>query len=295
MAQRGSPALRIIVILVVVGALVPGLFMAFGAFDDPATESTTEVVSESSDPGAFGIIGILGFIALSFVASGFLARYLLRKTSRADVLEGGVAATATILSMAETGTTVNDSPMVEFGLRVTADGQGPYDTTMKQVMPRLMIGLVHPGIQVPVKVMPTDRNEVAIDFGALGAGGAAAGPGTVQTGPLAGTPILGTVDAEEFLVRAIPATGEIDVMAEAGTTATNPRTGQTLESFTFTMTVHRDGQAPYATNLLQGVPQEYIGTIGPGGKVPIGVNPDDPTDIAINWRELDRQRRTGQV
>ncbi len=93
---------------------------------------------------------------LSFVVAVWLGKGILGNLTNQGVLTKGVPATAQHLSMAETGTTVNQQPLVEFGLRVHRDGQEPYEVKVKQVLPRLLLGTVKPGIQVNVKVMPDD-------------------------------------------------------------------------------------------------------------------------------------------
>lgn len=287
------------VVIAIVSLAIPVGIMVFGGFDDDGSGSTTAAATESSGPGAIGAVAILGFIALSFVGSGFLARTILRNTTRSGVIENGVDARGTIISMTETGTTVNQNPMVEFGVRVERDGHAPYDATMKQVLPRLLLARVQPGLAVPVKVLANNPNEVAIDFNTLASGGGgSAGVGASGAGltaaAVATAPTTGTIDTDAFLVRAIPAMAEIDEMAQANRTATNPRSGETFEVYSFVLTVQRDGHAPYPAPLLQGVPAEHIGTFGPGATVPVGISPDDPSDIAINWRELERQRRSGR-
>jgi hypothetical protein len=137
--------------------------------------------------------------------------------------------------------------------------------------------------------MPDDPTRVAIDWDSISS---VAPQGGTLAGVVAQAGVGETIDAEEFLARAIPATAEIDQMSETGKTVQNARTGIANEVFAFVLTVQRDGQAPYETKLLQGVPAEHKGTFGPGATVPIGISPDDPDDVAIDWRELERQRRT---
>lgn len=122
-----------------------------------------------NDMSVVGPLLVVGFIALSFVFARKLGRGLLRSFNNADTLEQGVPASAVITSMGETGTTVNEHPVVEFGLRVTPGGAPPYDVTVKQMLPRLLLGQVRPGLTVDVKVMPGDPNDVAIDWERYGA------------------------------------------------------------------------------------------------------------------------------
>lgn len=221
-------------------------------------------------------------IVASFIFSSWLGRRILRRVTKSGVLEEGNPATAVILSMAETGTTVNEHPMVEFELEITPTDGEPYMATVKQVMPRLMLGTVRPGISIGVRVMPDDPSKVALDWKSLGAKDA--GPTLV--------PASKVVDNDEFLLTAIPARAEIDSMSETKNTVKNPRTGIENQVFKFSLTVQREGQPPYKAELWQGVPVEHKGTFGPGATIPIGINPTDPSHVGINWTELERERRS---
>ncbi len=270
----------------VIGAIVlasVGIAILVAAVGGGDGDSGTAEAS-SDGPGAIGVVLIIGAIVASFVFAGWLGRRILRGTQRADVLEGGVPATALITSMTETGTTVNQHPMVEFGLRITRDGT-TYDTSVTQLLPRLLLGRVSPGTELVVRVMPDDRREVAIDWESLD-GVTTSGPTTdrVPEGLMAGAPIGETVDTREFLRTATPAEAEIDQMSETGVTVVSPETGEDVEVFSFVMTVHNPGGLPYEAKLLQGLPAEHVGRVGPGATVPIGINPDDAADIAIDWK-----------
>jgi hypothetical protein len=297
--MRSNPR-RWIWIIVGVGVGLPLLIGLgidfFGSNSDESNEAVGEPSAqvaesaESADPEGWQILLIIGFIILCFIFSGWLARYLLRRMSRADILEDGVPGSARIISMGETGTTVNDHPMVDFELLVTRDGSEPYQATARQMLPRLLLGRVEPGLEVGVKVLAADPSKVAIDWESISGGKAAGGP-TMTTGLFEGATVGETVDTEEFLLRAIPATAEIDQMSETGRTAANPRSGEEYEVFAFVLTVQPEASPAYEAKLLQGVPAEHIGRVGPGATVPVGVDPDDPSDVAINWREHERAER----
>ena len=76
----------------------------------------------------------------------------------------GVPAQATILKMWDTGTTVNDNPLVGLLLEV-----GPQDRPACQVQPlrlvsRLKIPLVQTGATVPVQFDPSAAAPAALDL-----------------------------------------------------------------------------------------------------------------------------------
>lgn len=299
--MKAKSPLRWIWVLIAVFAIVPlliGLGIdVFGSDDgggSPAGEpsATASQEDEGDDAEPWQVAMVVGFIALCFAGSWFLARGVLRRVSRSHVIEQGVPATAVIASMAETGTTINEQPMVEFELRVRREGAEPYDVAIQQVLPRLLLGRVQPGMTVGVKVMPDDANEVAIDWQSIsGVGPDGIEPRVMDKGLFAGTPVGETVDTDAFLLKAIPARAEIDEMSETGMTVKQPRSDDELEVFAFKLTVHRDDGTTYEAKLLQGVPHEHRGRFGPGATLPIGINPDDPFDVAINWREHERAER----
>jgi len=105
---------------------------------------------------------------------------------------------------------------------------------------------------------------------------------------MAGTAVGETVDTQDFLRTAAPAEAEIDQMSETGMTVLSPKTGEDVEVFSFVVTVRNPGGLDYETKLLQGLPAEHVGRVGPGATVPIGINPSDPADIAIDWERYGR-------
>ncbi|MDH3752300.1 MAG: hypothetical protein OEU32_00405 [Acidimicrobiia bacterium] len=235
-----------------------------------------------------GAIAVVAFIVASFVFAGWLARRIMRSVSGSAILQEGEPARAVITGMRETGTTVNENPMVSFDLDVTRPGQAPYPVTTKQMLPRLLLGRVQPGLHLGVSVLPDEPSKVAIDWqsleGVTSTGDAADGA-RVPEGLMAGAMVGETVSAKDFIAAAIPAMAEIDQMSETGMTAPHSETGLDTEVFAFVVTVDRRGQDPYEANILQGVPLDLVGRVGPGATVPIGINPADPSDIAINWDE----------
>jgi hypothetical protein len=74
----------------------------------------------------------------------------------------GIPGQATITTIRDTGTTINDNPLVELGLNVTLEGRAPYDVTHRQVISRLFVANFQPGTTVPVKVDPADQNAVLV-------------------------------------------------------------------------------------------------------------------------------------
>lgn len=56
-----------------------------------------------------------------------------------------------------------------------------------------------------------------------------------------------------------------------------------MEVFAFVVTVEPPGGEAYEAKLLQAVPEKLVGRFGPGAQVTVGINPEEPADIAIDW------------
>ncbi len=86
-------------------------------------------------------------------------------TGNQDLIGTGVPAQALIISMQDTGTSVNDQVVVAFNLVVQSDQ--PYQVSHRQILPRLLMGAVLPGKAVRFWSDPTNPQRLAIDWSAL--------------------------------------------------------------------------------------------------------------------------------
>ncbi len=81
-----------------------------------------------------------------------------------DILRIGKPATAVIVRLIDTGTTINNDPVVEFVLSVTPPDGNPYEAHTKALVSRLDIPAFQPGRVVPVKYDPQMPTRVALDM-----------------------------------------------------------------------------------------------------------------------------------
>ena len=103
-----------------------------------------------------GIVTV-GIIVLVF-------RYAKNMTSgNKAIMEQGISARAKILSVQETGVLLNNMPQVLFQLEVYPSSGIPYQATTKAVISLVKIPQYQPGIEIPVKIHPTDPTKVEID------------------------------------------------------------------------------------------------------------------------------------
>jgi hypothetical protein len=95
----------------------------------------------------------------------WLAIYLVRKAMGPNkgILQNGIPAKAKIVGVQQTGVMVNYQPQVAFQLEVTPPGGTPYQAQAKAVIPMVNIPQFQPGIEVPVKIHPTDPSQVVLD------------------------------------------------------------------------------------------------------------------------------------
>jgi Protein of unknown function (DUF3592) len=108
--------------------------------------------------GAFivaGCVALLLFCMWFFFGPEIRRQHLLTK---------GVAATATILAVEETGITVQGNyPMAKFRFEVhPASGEEPYEVTAKCLVNRFEVPAFQPGATVRVLVDPKDRHKVVL-------------------------------------------------------------------------------------------------------------------------------------
>ncbi len=86
------------------------------------------------------------------------------KTEACEILAVGTPATGTIIRLIDTGTTINNDPVVEFVVRVApADGDA-FEGRTKALVSRLEVPQVQPGRVVPLKFDPHNRARIALDL-----------------------------------------------------------------------------------------------------------------------------------
>src|ERR1700688_167810 len=83
-----------------------------------------------------------------------------------DLQRVGVPAQAEILSIGETGLTVNDNPVITLDVEVRPADRPPYRATIKRLLvSRLEVPQFQPGRVIPVRFDPRDPSRVSFDLG----------------------------------------------------------------------------------------------------------------------------------
>ena len=131
---------------------------------------------------ALVFIGIFGAFFWPLVIKPMITGARLRKN--------GVAATAKVLEVSDTGVTLNNAPQVKLMLEVNSP-TGTYLVETKQYISRLQTSLFQPGSVIPVLIDPNDRNLISLDYEGKGGGASQSAGGNFNTdsvtiGPWAG-------------------------------------------------------------------------------------------------------------
>jgi hypothetical protein len=99
--------------------------------------------------------------ALAFLLLLLVLRFQARMRRAQNLLENGTKAIGTVVSVDDTGTTVNMNPRVRMTLRIEPlDGSAPFEGSKTGVMSRL--DLPFPGRRYPVWFDPEDRTIFAV-------------------------------------------------------------------------------------------------------------------------------------
>jgi hypothetical protein len=78
------------------------------------------------------------------------------------LLQVGRRGHAMVMSVRDTGVSVDDNPETELELCVTLTGTDPYKVTHRQVISRIAIGSLRAGSKVPVRVDPQNPLKVLV-------------------------------------------------------------------------------------------------------------------------------------
>lgn len=102
------------------------------------------------------------------IISAALAARLFKNSARnREVLATGEPAEAVIVSVMDTGVTVNDCPQARLTLEVRPAGRPPFLAETTLLVGRFQTGMVMPGAPVHVRFDPADPSRVAVQsFGA---------------------------------------------------------------------------------------------------------------------------------
>jgi hypothetical protein len=276
--------------------------------------------------GGFATTGLLsGGVTLIVVALVFFSvgKRVGGFSNPARMRQQGIAGRGTIVSIAETGMTINSlNAVFRFGLAVEVPGRPPYQVEISQAVPRVALGMIAPGRVVAVWVDQVDPSKVAIDFSipAPSAPQVVGLPG--QGSPMAPMAPMAPIPAPMAAPAMAAAAGvmEIDPSQVAATLAANPNahieavnpqvssaqaildTGvpgraTVVNTFDLNMTTPdgdpvvgyvlnvqpQNGGAPYQVTLGHRTPRSLGRTPSAGAQLAVKIDPADAQQVAIDW------------
>lgn len=122
------------------------------------------ILSETVIPSDLQPVFIGGLVVVTSLVSVFVVFSTLFKASarRKVLLRRGVDASAKLMVVEQTGTRVNDQPMLRLRMMVEVPGKAAYAVLHREVVPQIRLAHLQPGMDLPVKVDPQDRRNMAI-------------------------------------------------------------------------------------------------------------------------------------
>ncbi|MFN8401662.1 MAG: hypothetical protein U0X74_16745 [Anaerolineales bacterium] len=105
---------------------------------------------------------------VALAGTGFLIYKVFGSTFKSmstnrNVLQTGVSAPAVILSVQDTGVTMNENPQARIRLRVMPMGGEAFEAEVTQIIGRFQVAMVVPNGSAMVKYDPNDKTKVAIE------------------------------------------------------------------------------------------------------------------------------------
>ena len=207
--------------------------------------------------------------------------------------EAGVSAPAQLVSVQDTGVTVNNNPRVKLTLAVSpTDGSPSFQVSAKHTVSR--VAVPRAGDVFTVRYDPEDHDNFAFVAGGGGGAGAAqavdldtvsagdiataagANYGQVQRGSAA--ELLATGQRMTAILREFSPTGK--TVGDSNPAAENPSD----PVYVFKMELPVAGGTPLEAICLNRVPAGKTGELSLGAQLNVAVTPANPTrEVAIDW------------
>jgi len=249
------------------------------------------IVSLSLIPmfASFAVVGAIFILVGRYVG----------KLDMSGTIRNGVPATAQVLSVQDTGVTINNLSMVaKVKLLVTVPGAPPYEAETRAVLSgRTQWGAIQPGMTLAVKVDPDDPSKVAIEGRsaahmtpeAMAAGVnqafAAAGPQAAQTHGVV------TLKAADIIRDGVKTEGALLSVTPTGLTAAQAAGGLAPEegddplvvvAFTY---IGDEGREEKVQCVVR-VPDGKAGFLAAGARVPVAYLPGRSETATIDWTRM---------
>jgi hypothetical protein len=259
-----------------------------------------------------GLTIVILVVTLVFTAGilFFVFRMVSGTMGDKQTLQSGVPGSALVMSLAPTGTVINDMYYVcNIGLRVSLPAQAPYDVIIKQSVPITAMARVNPGASVGVKVDPTDNTKVVIDWnapaavagapmGAMGVADPSAGQVAAALASAAAAGAVGQTGIQSSSSVELLRNGQrvLGVLTEFADTGNTPRSLGLTPSrpefiddpmFALTLQLHLGNNAQIESKVVQRVPRAMVPQLQLGLQLNCAVDPANPTrEVAVDWGDI---------
>ena len=212
------------------------------------------------------------------------ARKWQRAAAEAERIKSqGVAGSATIMSMRQTGVYLNEQPQVELRLQVQTQMHGPYEATVKEYVPLMLLGVLSSGRPLPVKVDPANPQRVIIEWESAGSMPAAGmqmpGAPLVRQQAAVQAPQGDPSEVKKRLLETgVAGTAKVISSAPTGQTDSEGR-----PMYSMMLEIQVEGHPAMQGPAVVGVPPERTDQLEAGDTVPIKADPNNPSVMAVDW------------
>lgn len=216
-------------------------------------------------------VGLLSIVFFIFAA------VLGPEVKRSKVLETGRVAQAKIISLEDTGVTVNQIyPRVKMVLEVQPEGGEPYEVESKFLVNRLEVPQLQPGMTVPVTIDPGNPRNVAL--GAGQAAGGATGQAAFDS-EKAAEEMLKKADSESQAIIASGVSAQAFVLEATSldifVNGNNP-------AMKFRLEVRPEGHPKFMAETTGVIAESSVPKYNAGETISVKYDPNDLTRVAID-------------
>ncbi|OGC21743.1 hypothetical protein A3J90_00470 [candidate division WOR-1 bacterium RIFOXYC2_FULL_37_10] len=198
-----------------------------------------------------------------------------------ELREKGVDGQARILEVIQTGTQINNQPMMKLKLEVSTSNQPPYIVEDKFMVPLMGLSLIRLGAVIPVKVDPKNPKRVAINAWNINPSEKRTAQNFQGQPIMQGMPVnfqnLGVAGNVERGVVVNGKKGQARIMGFAD--AEKTKNGQKVYSLKYEVT--GEGITPYVLDKEMPLPDVALQLIRVGAVYPCEIDNNDPTHVMI--------------
>jgi hypothetical protein len=115
------------------------------------------------DPNGDSVWLGLIFVAVSLFLAALYTWMIVKSRDRGQLMQTGLHGRAKVKQWTDTGTTVNEQPLVKLVLEMHVDGLPVYEIEKRTIVPRTAVGALTAG-ELSVYVDPADKEKFAIDW-----------------------------------------------------------------------------------------------------------------------------------